>query len=207
MPLVYEKFFGDHGLRETGLQLTWKAPVPFYLLFGAEVANGDNETFANHIGGDHLPKHDAPRLYAGFVKFAPELGNRHALQLGLSYVHARNQLLHQHDDEGEIEALDGYNTLWGADFIYKYDGYGEKGQGDFILQGEYFLRDSDMRNHEEHYSFNNRQDGYYLQALYGIAPRWRVGLRWEQIGLTNHMENEEEGKSKGGGQQSRHGND
>lgn len=199
-PLVYEKFFGSHGLREKGLQLTWKAPTPFYLLFGAEAGNGENETFSNQIGGEHLPDHDAPRLYTAFVKFAPELGDRHALQLGLSYVNARNQSLHEHEhDEGlEILALDGRNELYGADFVYKYAGHGEKGEGDFVLQGEYFLRNSDMRDHDEHHSYTNRQDGYYLQGLYGFAPRWRAGLRWEQIGLTNHIEDAEEGEYNAG---------
>jgi hypothetical protein len=31
----------------------------------------------------------------------------------------------------------------------------------------------------------NKQDGYYVQATYGFAPRFRAGLRWEQVGLTN----------------------
>ena len=199
-PLVYEKFFGSHGLREKGVQLTWKAPTPFYLLFGAEAGNGENESFSNQIGGEHLPDHDAPRLYTAFVKFAPELGDRHALQLGLSYVNARNQSYHEHehDDGLEILALDGRNELYGADFVYKFAGHGEKGDGDFILQGEYFFRDSDMRDRDEHHSYSNRQDGYYLQALYGIAPRWRTGVRWEQIGLTNHIEDAEEGTYNAG---------
>jgi len=199
-PLVYEKFFGSHGLREKGIQLTWKAPTPFYLLFGAEAGNGENESFSNQIGGEHLPDHDAPRLYTAFVKLAPELGDRHALQLGLSYVNARNQSYHEHehDDGLEILALDGRNELYGADFVYKFAGHGEKGDGDFVLQGEYFFRDSDMRDREEHHSYSNRQDGYYLQALYGIAPRWRTGVRWEQIGLTNHIEDAEEGNYNAG---------
>jgi len=199
-PLVYEKFFGSHGLREKGIQLTWKAPTPFYLLFGAEAGNGENEAFSNQIGGEHLPDHDAPRLYTTFVKFAPDLGDRHALQLGLSYVNARNQSLHEHehDDGLEILALDGRNELYGADFVYKYAGFGEKGEGDFIFQGEYFLRNSNMRDREEHHTYTNRQDGYYLQGLYGFAPRWRAGLRWEQLGLTNHIEDAEEGNWNAG---------
>ena len=199
-PLIYEKLFGSHGLREKGVQATWKAPTPFYLLFGAEVGNGENETFCNQIGGEHLPDHDAPRLYTGFVKFAPDLGDSHALQLGLSYVNARSQSLHEHEEEDglEIIALDGYNTLYGADFVYKYDAKGMKGDGDFTLQGEYFLRRSDMKLQDDHSHYSNRQDGFYLQALYGFAPRWRFGLRWDQLGLTNHIDDVEEGVSHGG---------
>ena len=34
----------------------------------------------------------------------------------------------------------------------------------------------------------DEQDGYYVQATYGFLPRWRAGLRWEQVGLTNESE-------------------
>ena len=32
------------------------------------------------------------------------------------------------------------------------------------------------------------EDGFYLQGLYGIAPRWQVGLRYDKVGLTNELE-------------------
>ena len=38
------------------------------------------------------------------------------------------------------------------------------------------------------HSLVDKQDGYYVQAVYGFLPRWRGGLRWEQIGLTNESE-------------------
>jgi hypothetical protein len=30
-----------------------------------------------------------------------------------------------------------------------------------------------------------RQDGLYAQAVYGIAPRWQIGFRYDGVGLTN----------------------
>jgi hypothetical protein len=40
---VYKVFLGDDGLKEKGVQLNWLAPTPFYLLFGVEVLQGENE--------------------------------------------------------------------------------------------------------------------------------------------------------------------
>ena len=192
-PLVYEKLFGGHGVTETGLQLTWLAPTPFYLLFGAELANGENELLSNSIGGEELPDHDAPRLWTAFMKVSPNLGTRHDLQLGLSYLRTRNQ--EEHDEDGDHAHdlwLDGYSEVYGADFVYKYNAQRAHGHGDFTLQAEYFHRkksleveNSLLENELIGHHRNDWQDGYYVQAAYGILPRWRLGLRWEQVGLTN----------------------
>ena len=63
------------------------------------------------------------------------------------------------------------------------------------MQAEYFSRkkDLDLVAHDlaPHLVGNSRvdeQDGYYVQATYGFLPRWRAGLRWEQVGLTNESE-------------------
>jgi len=192
-PLVYEKLFGGHGVIETGLQLTWLAPTPFYLLFGAELANGKNELLSNSIGGEELPDHDAPRLWTAFMKVSPNLGTRHDLQLGLSYLRTRNQ--EEHDEDGDLTHdlwLDGYSEVYGADFVYKYNAQRAHGHGDFTLQAEYFHRKKSLEVENSllegeligHHR-NDWQDGYYVQAAYGILPRWRLGLRWEQVGLTN----------------------
>ena len=192
-PLVYEKLFGGHGVTETGLQLTWLAPTPFYLLFGMEAANGENELLSNSIGGDELPDHDGPRLWTAFMKVSPNLGPRHDLQLGLSWLNARNQEQHDedHDDLPDLW-LDGYSQVYGVDFVYKYNAQRAHGHGDFTLQAEYFHRKKSLQVENSllandligHHRLD-WQDGYYLQAAYGILPRWRLGLRWEEVGLRN----------------------
>ncbi len=192
-PLVYEKFFGGHGVKETGLQLTWLAPTSFYLLFGAELANGENEMLSNSIGGAELPDHDAPRLGTVFMKVSPNLGQRHDLQLGLSYLRTRNQEAHDEDQDDVYDLwLEGYSEVCGADFVYKYNAQRAHGHGDFTVQAEYFHRkkslevensllESELTGRHR----NDWQDGYYVQAAYGILPCWRLGLRWEQVGLIN----------------------
>jgi hypothetical protein len=192
-PLIYSLTLGGHGLNEKGLQLSWLAPTPFYWLLGAEVFQGENEVMFSSVGGERLPSRIGPRLGVGWMKFGPELPGRHGLQFGFSGGIGRHQEAHDGDADGVNDHwLDGSSRFLGADFVYKYDDTRAYGQGDVILQGEYFFRKKDLEllAHDlapglvgKHKLEN--QDGYYLQATYGFLPRWRTGLRWEQVGLTN----------------------
>jgi hypothetical protein len=217
-PLVNELLFGDHGLQETGVQLTWLAPTTQYLRVGVEALQGETEGVANYIGAEEeiegtdriLDDKSGPRLFTGFAKFSPDLGFNHALQLGASYGYS-NTFQQTIEHSTRFEDRDGSARFWGLDAVYKYTPAGSVGgQGAFKLQGEYFhrwrdldrrdvyfachpagidcddpdveWRPGDVRNEE---SFNEKQDGYYVQALYGLMPRWNAGARVEQVGLTN----------------------
>jgi len=190
-PLVYCAMFGDEGLSDKGLQLTWLAPTPFYLLFGAEVFNGENEASFNVSDADEMSQHDAPRLYTAFVKTGPDLGPNHALQFGLSALSGRQQRWYEDTAAG----AEGDSRIFGADFVYKYDAKRSHGEGDLIVQGEYFYRNQDLdgTGNGAGSSWTAQQDGYYVQSLYGFLPRWRTGLRWDQIGLINDMDTRDSG--------------
>jgi len=190
-PLVYNAMFGEEGLSDKGLQLTWLAPTPFYLLFGAEVFNGGNGQSFNVADADGMPQHDAPRLYTAFVKAGPDLGPNHALQFGLSALSGRQQRWNEEESAG----ADGDSRIFGTDFVYKYDAKRSHGEGDFIVQGEYFYRDQDLDGMGDWSGspWTAKQDGYYVQSLYGFLPRWRTGLRWDQIGLINDLDTPDEG--------------
>lgn len=183
-PLVYNAMFGDEGFNDTGLQLTWLAPTPFYLLLGTEVFNGGNEQSFNVSDTEGIPQHDAPRVCTAFVKTGPDLGPNHALQFGLSALTGRHQVAHD-----SAECADGDTAIFGTDFVYKYDAKRSHGHGDFVLQGEYFYRDQDLDGAGDWSGvpYTAKQDGYYVQSLYGLLPRWRTGLRWDHIGLNNDV--------------------
>jgi len=189
-PLVYNAMFGEEGLSDIGLQLTWLAPTPFYLLFGTEVFNGDNEQSFSMEDDPAFPSHDAPRLWTGFVKAGPDLGPNHALLGGLSALVGRHQMVQEAN-----QCADGRTMIFGADLVYKYDAKQAHGFGDFVLQGEYFYRDMDLdgKGEWDGSTWSAQQDGYYLQSLYGFLPRWRGGMRWEQVGLINNLKIPEEG--------------
>jgi hypothetical protein len=197
--LAYELLFGGHGLNEKGLQVTWLPKLPVYLQLGVEMLQGENEKFANYIGPEEYPgiggvgpprelSHQAgPRLFTGFAKLAPDFGYSNALQLGVSYGHAgKHQEIHDHDGDGIPEGvLDGTGSFWGVDVVYKYDSPREYGAGDLTLQGEYFrrTRDLDVVGRDMTTIFKN--DGAYVQAVYGIGPRWQLGGRAAFAGFTN----------------------
>jgi len=197
-PLIYKLTLGDHGLNDKGLQLSWLAPTPFYLLAGVEAFQGDGEseqTF-NYIGEDPLPTHDGPRIGVGWLKVAPNVPGNHALQFGTFAATGKHQEEHDGNGDGTSDHwLDGDSSFWGGDLVYKYNAPQAYGEGDFVLQAEYFSRHkalemvaNDLVPTLVGNSRTDDQDGYYVQAVYGFLPRWRGGLRWEQVGLTNESD-------------------
>ncbi len=196
-PLIYELTLGDHGLNDIGAQASWTLNSPMLLTIGAEALQGRNERMFSSEGEDPLPAHDGPRLGVGWLKFGPDLGHNQALTFGASVGNGRHQEIHE-EGVGTNNYLDGMSWFFGLDALYQYGAHGDRGQGDFTLQAEYFQRNKDLDLEASDDpgaalgdNLDSTQDGYYIQALYGFLPRWRGGLRWEQIGLTN------EGKEPG----------
>jgi len=231
--LPYLNLLGFHGLQDTGLQLTWVPDLPFYALIGGEALQGNQEVFgatvseAEQVELNLGKTQEGPRLFTAFTKIAPELGQNHALQFGVSYAHADQQqavevhthtgeIEHEHDAEGDQAPTDGDNDhmhaygdgvteelhetglagsadLWGIDLVYKYDAPGAHGQGDFTFQSEY-LRNIDYMKvrssaHPEQIGSarNVTTDGLYAQVTYGFLPKWKAGVRYDVLGLTNKV--------------------
>ncbi len=190
-PLIYELTLGSHGLNEKGAQLSWLAPTPFYLLAGAEALQGENEKMFSDVGSEELPSHNGPRLGVGWLKIAPNLPGNHACQLGLFGASGVHQEAHATTTTND-HWFDGTSSFWGCDAVYKYDSPKSYGQGDVVVQAEYLARKIDLKL-EQHKSEPalvgnskiNKQDGFYVQTLYGFLPRWRAGLRFDMVGLTN----------------------
>jgi hypothetical protein len=99
-PQVLLRFFGEEGLRESGGELTWVPPLPFYLEVLAGLFNGDNE---EAFGAGNLKR----PLVTGRLRTFFELTDEHAIQLGASVASGRT------GDELR-------NTIVGADLKYKY---------------------------------------------------------------------------------------
>lgn len=208
--LVYDSLLGEHGVLDTGTQLTWQAPVPFYLQLGAEALQGhEQERFGTLIepeeadalvlsGADLAEKKDGPRTGVLFAKLAPYLGERHSLQFGASWARA-SQFQQVIDEDASLVddqfALEGHQTLTGLDVVYEHDGEGADGAGDVEVVAEYLRLEKDMKVRGADAAapvvvgdaVSGEQDGVYVQAMYGIAPRWQVGLRHEVAGMRNEL--------------------
>lgn len=221
--LAYRTLLGEHGLMDTGLQFTWLPRTGnVYTLLGVEMLQGNEQVFAS--AGEEAPSERAdglalagtaagalsgekagPRLFTAFAKFAPDLGDEHALQFGFWAARA-NQHQEVHDHSGEnpgvacgdpgglcVSGLEGKSWLWGTDWVYKYDAPGAYGQGDVKLTAEYLWERKDLR-----VAFSESgvldaprkftQDGLYLAGIYGFAPNWQLGLRYDLTGLTNKVD-------------------
>lgn len=103
------------------------------------------------------------------------------------------------DDHGHhAHGLEGNAWFAGLDTVYKYDAGRSYGHGNWKLAGEYFqvrrsLSEHVGDAHDDHYHWSTRddhserQDGLYVEAVYGFAPRWEMGVRAEALGLTNRV--------------------
>jgi hypothetical protein len=197
--LAYALLLGDHGLSDTGVQVSWLPATPLYVLFGGELLQGEHERLASHHGAEEFPSVGAddapptlpyragPRLFTGFMKLSPNLGYSHAMQVGWSVASSRkHQEVHDDDADGVPEAvLDGTAILWGLDFVYKYDSPRQYGAGDLTLQSEYLYRRRDLDVLSTPLTETFKNDGIYLQAVYGLLPRWQVAGRVAAAGVTN----------------------
>ncbi len=203
-PLIYTLTLGGHGLNDVGVQAVWSLESQLLFTGGVEVFQGSNERIFAHEGEDPLPNHEGPRLGIGWLKLGPDLGHHHTLQFGVSGGHGRHQEIHE-ETSGFTHYLDGFSTFAGADLLYQYGAHGEHGQGNITIQAEYLYRnkDLDLEASDETgaplgENLESRQDGYYIQALYGFWPRWSGGLRWEQVGLINQSKEPGEATEKFG---------
>jgi hypothetical protein len=70
-----------------------------------------------------------------------------------------------------------------VDIVWKWAPDGNSGSQSFKLQGEYFSRsESGLFGG---IPYDGEQTGWYLQALWKFAPRWRVGVRHDVVGADN----------------------
>jgi hypothetical protein len=186
-PLVYKVFLGDDGLKEKGVQLNWLAPTPFYLLFGVEVLQGENEqsfgTEGFKVENVEVGDTKKPNLYLGFVKTSFDLGNLSVLT-GLSFATGHSRVNHLYADHPH--AFAGKTKLYGFDLTAKYmiDSYRY-----ISFQGEYLYRDQRGTKYEyddntgdlETDELKKKQGSFYTQLVFKFDRRWRAGVQYNLI--------------------------
>ncbi|MEJ5173422.1 MAG: hypothetical protein WHT47_06880, partial [Hydrogenothermaceae bacterium] len=196
-PLIYRAVFGEHNLLEKGAQLTWLAPTPFYLMFGVEVFQGDNENNFDRNGfsvpntnpinttpTDYFKVADTkkPNLYTFFVKPSFDIGKLSILG-GFTYAEGKTRIDHLEDEDPH--AVAGKTRIYGLDLTARYsiDSYRY-----ITWQSEYIHRNFDgvrygydNSNNLITPSLNRKQAGFYSQLIYKFDRRWRVGARYDLI--------------------------
>lgn len=187
-PLVHQAFFGGN-LAEDGLQARWIAPTPVFLEFGFEGGRG-----ANFPGSER----EKNGLNAGmaFVHVGGDVGISNSYRFGTSYRETRaaereyddvNSL----DEETENIFSDVASTMWGIDFVWKWALNGDPSTRYFKVQAEYFQREEDGNLQYDaggtstqgtlDGTFDTKQKGFYIQGVYQFMPRWRTGVRYDEL--------------------------
>lgn len=202
-PLIYQGVFGSHGLLEKGVQATWLAPTRNYLLFGAEVLQGDNEQSfgtkaisvkANKVTSTEketafASQVDGAGLAVGFVKTGFDIGKT-SWMAGASYGAGKMRLDHTSDEHGP-HAKAGSVAITGLDLTGKYFLDATR----YVMwQSEYIKREltdgqvatypsnsGGVSNNLITPKLAQNQSGYYSQLIWKFAPQWRTGLRYDAI--------------------------
>jgi len=182
-PLAYQAFFGGQ-FKDDGVQLKWLAPTDIFVELGGEVGRGSSFPASDHakngFGSATL-----------FAHLGGDVGASHSWRAGLSLLRTSPQGRAYDDVDstgaGVTNSFSGDSRLEIADLVWKWSPDGNPVYTNFKLQGEYFRRheDGDLTYDVNTANITDRyasaQSGWYLQGVYQFMPRWRVGLRRDQL--------------------------
>jgi hypothetical protein len=177
-PLINRLFFGEEGLNELGGQLTWLAPLPFFMQLGVEVLRGENEVSYGTSGFAAVPDVRSPGLWTAFAKTSWDMG-RLTMLAGASLASGQTRC---EADPASLDALAfaGQNVIWGADLTVHYaiDSYRY-----LKLQAEWLARRADGDTYEEAVvaDLSKRQSGLYADLTWRCDRRWRLGVRLDAL--------------------------
>ncbi len=182
-PLVLQAFFGGQ-LLEDGIQARWLAPTALFVELGVETGRG-----AAFPGSD-VDKNGANSGMV-FAHIGDDVGISNSYRLGASYRATRAQD-RTYDDVNSVgtavtNAFTGNSKMWGVDFVWKWAPNGNTVDQNFKFQAEYMHRTEDgslaydTSGANLNGSYDSSQSGWYMQGAYQFMPRWRVGLRYEEL--------------------------
>jgi hypothetical protein len=186
-PLAYKAFLGNQ-LGEDGVQARWLAPTDLFLEFGAEAGRGRTFPGANN-------NKNGISQGAVFAHLGGDAGISNAWRVGLSWLGSspKDRSYEDKDGTGALvsDRFSGKSRTWIADGIWKWSPEGNSTVRNFKLQGEYFKRreDGNLASNSSAgtcagnctAAYDSDQSGWYVQGVYQFMPRWRVGLRHDEL--------------------------
>ncbi len=191
--LVYKFFFGEEGLNEIGVRLTCVVPLDFYLMFGAEILQGENEMsfgnkgFRSINGAVDRSGSQGPDLYTGYMKTSFDIGDL-IVFTGISGAAGKTQNNHGLDyvagtTTGNAVSADSYIVAGDITLRYSIDSIRY-----VSLQTEYLYRrqdgtlyNRDVLNNVTISDLRKKQSGLYAQFVAKLSKRWRLGCRYDLL--------------------------
>jgi hypothetical protein len=182
-PLVLQAFFGGQ-LKEEGIQARWLAPTPMFVELGVETGNGSafpgSDRNKNGVNSGMI-----------FAHLGDDVGISNSYRIGASYraTRAQDRTYDDVDSSGApvTNAFTGDSKMWGADLVWKWAPNGNTVDRNFKFQAEYMHRTEDgalaydTTGANLSNGYKSSQSGWYMQGVYQFMPRWRVGLRYEEL--------------------------
>ncbi len=198
-PLPYQLLL-DGKLVQDGVQAVWHLPTAWPARVGAEIARSRNLGMASQFGGPTVASngavvqfadaHGAPNVGVAYAAVSPLHSPAVRLEIGAAHVYsAQHQELHEPHPgvNSALHGLEGQARLNAAHLDYCR--CGQNGVGELRLRGDYLFQNKDMRltYHQLQPPLVGQprdlyEDAWALQAVYGFAPRWNAGLRYERVG-------------------------
>lgn len=167
--------YGDDGVR-----LSWVAPTALFLELGGEWLRGTRFP----AGG---AARDGGGVASAFARLGGDLGVSHAWRFGVSALRAETRERLAGDIEHAPDAFSGDSRMAIADLVWKWAPHGNPTQTHFKFQTEYLWRvedgefTADVNGAALADDFESRQSGWYAQAVWQFVPRWRAGVRYDQL--------------------------
>jgi hypothetical protein len=182
-PLVYQAFYGGQYAQD-GVQVKWLAPTDLFLEFGAESGNG------GEFPGTRLGRNGLNGTVL-FTHLGGDLGDSIGWRAGLSWidVDAQDRAYEDVDSAGNavVNSFTGSSETWIADATFKWTPVSSTRRQAFKLQAEYMRRTEDgslaydVAGAGLSDSYRSEQDGWYVQGVYQFNPRWRFGVRYDEL--------------------------
>ena len=175
---------------EMGRDSSWR--IGASLLSGEVVDAGGGHAHAHdeHGHGEDMDHHDEEADH----EHEDEHADDHDDEMDDHDDEHADEHEHGHDDEMTTASLfsdgvfSGDRALFGTDFRFAWAPTGNARRSELIFQGEYLwqtddgvytLVDDEMEEHE--LTGDGRSAGWYAQAVYKLAPEWRIGARYARL--------------------------
>lgn len=186
-PLVYRALLGGN-FGDDGVQLRWVAPTDLFVELGAEALRGDGFPAGGH-------ERDGVNSVTGFARIGGDVGAGGAWRLGASHLAADADGRETGEHGGDAFVFTGDSNLTIVDLVYKWAPNGNPVQRNFVFNAEYFSRDEEGAVeftdgvNTSTTDYEGTHQGFYAQAIYQFMPRWRAGLRYDQLQADNTLSN------------------
>lgn len=187
-PIINTRLFGPDGLRQTGVRLGWLTPLPWFSEFHFGIQNANGETAASFLANDEFFEERAiggrsfvdrdvrsleDLLYLVRWENGFDISPEWSASIGVSALFGPNST-----------GPDGQTSIYGADLVLKWRPVRNNRGWPFVTwQSEVMYRDyraDDFVGEDVILAGQTLEDyGFYTQVLYGFAPRYRAGVRFE----------------------------